>query len=808
MKLVQKQQTKTGFGQKVQRENSTRWSGLLTLLFVFTFYWSWGQTGSISGKVTLENGTPAISAHVQVNGTELVTVSGVEGDYSISNVPVGQQILTISFLGYEPYTLNVEVKEGENTANAQLKNQTTELQSVTVTGKSKTTEIEEKPFTVNAIDVRPLKAQNLDINQVLNTTSGVRIREEGGLGSSFDFTLNGFSGNQVKFFLDGIPMDNFGTSLTMNNIPVNLISTIEVYKGVVPIELGADALGGAVNITTDNSIKKYLNVSYSFGSFNTHRAALSARYTTKKGLFVKTNAFFNYSDNNYTIEAEVADPVTGKYGDPEEIERFHDAYRSESVQLEFGVEDKKFADLLSIGFIASGNYKEIQTGSNMNKVVGEAFTTDKSLIPTLKYQKKNLFLEGLDVRFNAIYNIREAKAIDTASKIYNWYGDYTDRGEGATSGELYWDKTEFRFNDDNVIAMANVSYSIGKYQSIALNNTYSWYRRVGEDPISYNAVPFSEPNILEKNITGLSYSVKLFDERLRGVLFGKNFMFNADTKEGLGGSDNYALATHSVSEMYQGYGAALTYFIFKGLQIKGSYENTYRLPEAYEMFGDGLRVLPSAELTAEKSQNFNLGLIGRKRFNQHEFLLELGYLYRLPENLIRKTITGTVSIYENLSSAKANIYEAGIKYRYKDFLQFKVNGSYQDIVNNQKYTSTGGENYLYGDRIPNMPFLFGNAELGVQFKDVFLQESSLALNWSTLFVEAFYLNWPSQGSSDSKYDIPRQISHAVSATYALKDGQYSVSLACTNLFDQKLYDNFMLQKPGRAFSVKLSYFLM
>ncbi|RYE16642.1 MAG: hypothetical protein EOP51_25420, partial [Sphingobacteriales bacterium] len=82
----------------------------------------------------------------------------------------------------------------------------------------------------------------------------------------------------------------------LNNIPVNLAERIEVYKGVVPVELGADALGGAVNIITDQHTRKYLDASVSYGSFNTSRAALSGRYTdAKTGLVFDFNGFNNYS---------------------------------------------------------------------------------------------------------------------------------------------------------------------------------------------------------------------------------------------------------------------------------------------------------------------------------------------------------------------------------------------------------------------------------------------------------------------------------------------------------------------------------
>src|SRR5690606_14882056 len=105
----------------------------------------------------------------------------------------------------------------------------------------------------------------------------------------FKFSLNGFSGKSVKFFLDGIPMDNFGPALSLNNFPSNMAERIEIYKGVVPISLGADALGGAVNIIT-RSNSNYLDASYSVGSFNTHQLGLNGAYTNpENGLALRFN---------------------------------------------------------------------------------------------------------------------------------------------------------------------------------------------------------------------------------------------------------------------------------------------------------------------------------------------------------------------------------------------------------------------------------------------------------------------------------------------------------------------------------------
>ncbi len=758
----------------------------------------------VSGKVTDEagEGIPGINVVIKSSGEGMATDGA--GSFSIKASP-GDSIL-FTGVGFKARSILVQADRTDKII-IRLEEDTEQLEEVMVVGKSEFAEKRELPYSISVIDTRPLKAQNLDINQVLNTTSGIRIREEGGLGSRFNFSLNGFTGNQVKFFIDGIPMDNFGSSLTLNNIPVNLISGIEVYKGVVPVYLGSDALGGAINVTTDKSVDKFLNVSYSVGSFNTHRASIVSKYTTGSGLIVNTNAFFNYSDNNYSVEVQIPDPESGKLGDPEEIERFHDRYQSQSVQLELGVKDKPFADRLFLGVTASGNYKEIQNGSNMTRVVGEAYNTDKVLIPTLKYQKDDLLTSGLSIRLNAMYTMREAMVVDTASKIYDWHGNFVYRGIDVTSGEINWDKTQFRFDDQSVLATANLSYEITPYSAVAFNNTFSRYERVGEDPISYNAVPFSQPNILTKSVSGLAYSISLLEDQLKSTVFTKMFILDALTREGADVGDNVTLDAIYANETQFGFGMATTYFIAKGIQIKGSYENTYRLPEAYEMFGDGLLLESNPHLTSEKSKNFNAGFLIQKVVSRHEFLVEANYLYRLPEDLIRNNAVGITSQYENLQSAKSHIYEGGIRYQFDDLLNLSVNGTYQDIVNNQKYTQTGGENYLYGDRIPNTPFLFGNFTAGLLLDGVAAERSNMSLNWTTQFVEAFYLKWPSQGSRASKYDIPRQLSHNISISYSWMEGRYNMSLVCTNLMDSKLFDNFMLQKPGRAFNLKLSYFL-
>lgn len=55
--------------------------------------------------------------------------------------------------------------------------------------------------------------------------------------------------------------------------------------------------------------------------------------------------------------------------------------------------------------------------------------------------------------------------------------------------------------------------------------------------------------------------------------------------------------------------------------------------------------------------------------------------------------------------------------------------------------------------------------------------------------------------------VPEQFSQNINLTYSIKKGKYNISLECQNLTDAKLYDNFSIQKAGRAFYGKLRIYL-
>ena len=123
------------------------------------------------------------------------------------------------------------------------------------------------------------RLRNIQTNELLNQTAGVKVRQNGGLGSYVEYNLNGMAGSSIGIFIDGIEISTYGSSFNLNTIPPAMIERIEIYKGVLPAYLSGDLLGGAINvILKKGGMHNNLGASVSYGSFNTTQADINGMY--------------------------------------------------------------------------------------------------------------------------------------------------------------------------------------------------------------------------------------------------------------------------------------------------------------------------------------------------------------------------------------------------------------------------------------------------------------------------------------------------------------------------------------------------
>ncbi|WP_234569949.1 TonB-dependent receptor [Rhodohalobacter sp. 614A] len=771
---------------------------------------------TIYGQVTSPSGETLPGVNILIIGTTRGASTDIEGNYKIPTIKPGSYQLQISSVGFRTQIQEIKISGSESVqVDIVLEYERYQGQDLVVQAKSATRRVIEQAYQVSSVSAQRLANSTSDAKSVLDRVPGVRIQQEGGLGSDYNFSLNGFSGDQVKFFIDGIPMAS-SSSMDLGDIPVNMVDRIDVYKGVVPVWLGTDALGGAVNIHT-NRLHNYADISYSLGSFNTHRASVNGASTNPEtGFTVRGNLFANYSDNDYNVLARIVENNT--VVDTTWVPRFHDRYRSGTIKTEAGYVNKPFADNLLVGIAVSANDKQVQHGATMNTVYGGITRENQSITPSLRYSKKNLFADGLDVSIYSALSLNESQVADTLRGVrYNWLGKKTivrtADGTPSNDGELY--RTNTTHNEEDFNTQLNAGYAINTKSSLALNYSLNYFHRKAHDTEHPDNIDNRFPKAQTKQVLGLAYKFDI-SNKWSTTVFGKWFHILAKTsKEFDFGLDTRRTEAVENSQHDIGYGLASTYFVTPGWQVKLSYERTARMPIPEEIFGDGLFIDPNPDLGPEKSHNLNLGTEYRLNIhNDHIVALGLSGIYRETDDLIYTivTISSPKTRYDNLSKTRVMGVEGSLQYQWKEIFRLGGNFTYQDItdrarrVYNSSYTGTGWQtNYHYGFRIPNKPYLFANMNAGFTFNDVLSQNSALNLNYFVNFVEKYSLTWTELGSGSDKYIIPQQLSHDVELGYTFGGGTYNITAECRNLFDSKLYDKYYLQKPGRAFSIKFRF---
>jgi outer membrane receptor protein involved in Fe transport len=683
-------------------------------------------------------------------------------------------------------------------------------------------EIETSGFAVNVIETAKAALQSVQTNELLDRSAGVRIRQDGGMGSHIHYNINGLSGNAVKIFIDGVPSTNFGSSFSLNSIPPVLIERIEIYKGVVPGNLSEDALGGAINVVLKRQkTRNSLLTSYSVGSFNTHQWNMTGSFRQENGLGVDASGFYNFSDNNYEVWGEAISfkDYSGVTTLNQRAKRFHDAYRSYGGKFNFGYTDVAWADRFLIGGVLSRDYSEVQHGRTMNKPYGDRHTRGNSNVGTLTYEKKNLLLEGLSVKMDASYSYLERQVIDTVGSMYDWRGTpitYPDGSNvtynsGAESGSA---KTTAINNDKTLVSRINIGYVINRQNKLYVNYLYNNFKRGTKDEMQPLGLQLLEnTRDLQKNIASFTYENLSFDDKLRTNVFYKHYFQKVTSNEPYQITaipPQYGLTAIANNRDDSGYGFALSYALKPNFYLLGSGEKAIRLPNANEIFGNVADNLlpPVGELNPEISYNANLGVnFGPYIVDQHSIKLNSSLVYRNTQGMIREGLqsgNNDNTRFENLEDVETKGIDAELIYNYANKLDFNFNISKISSLFNTEFNENGAPYLFYRTQIRNEPSFKFNANVAYAFDDLFAAGSISSVYYNVNYVKGFLRNWANVGGNNLDR-IPTQYANDVGATYTLPSRKITFSVDAKNIFNQQIFDNFGLQKPGRAFYTKITY---
>lgn len=763
-----------------------------------------GQAASfiINGYVKDSDGRPMPYARVSVVNSSTATLCNSNGAYQLK-VEGGKLTLRASMVGYEPEEKQLGV-EKNCICNFQLSESAVSLSEVNVYGKSDNRKLKESFFSVNALDVKSLAGSIVNLNDVVDRSSGVKVRRQGGTGSDFDLSINGLGGNAVRYFIDGVPMDARGSAVKLDNLPISAVNRIEVYKGVVPGYLGSDALGGAVNIVTNRSRKNYLDVMVGGGTFHTFNVDVNGQFVIPKTkISVRPTFGYNYSKNDYMMYGvKVWDESVRKYVETDR-RRFHDDFRSIFAQLEGGVSNVAWADAFYLGGSFTKIDKELQTGAVQNIVYGMAERNSNAWSVYGRYNKR---WNKLYAHAHISHTWDHSETVDSARRIYDWNGDWMPSSRNEVTGRAPSLRV---YKRPLTVVNAGVAYDFNVHHSLAVDYALNRTGNNRTDRIDLDFEPSND--VLYKHITSLTYTQHFFNGRLNNTFFGKSYVNTTRIRM----AENPTLTGYNeikpdATKAYWGGGAGFAFRLWGPLQFKLSYERSVRLPLATELLGNGSTIDPNLALRPESSHNGNAGVFGSWfPTPDHAITYEVNGFIRHVNDYIRMSVSereGRMK-YENVPAVQVKGMDAEITYMWKRNLELTCNISYNDSRNLKKFKEDGNPNATYKNRVPNKPWVFGNAMAAYNIYGLLDKTSRLRVNYEFQYVHWYYLNWEAWGSKSSKAVIPTQCVSNLGLTYSWHSDRYSFSAECSNIFNKITYDNYMLQKPGRSFYAKFRVYI-
>lgn len=678
-----------------------------------------------------------------------------------------------------------------------------ETEEIVVTGQSESRRLRLSARAVDVIETEMAKLETADLGEILARTQGISFQRGGGVGADGRITLNGLTGDQIRFFIDGIPIAFSGYPSRIANLLINFVERIEIYRAVVPIEFGADALGGALNFVTAQDVEgTTAQASYQTGSFGLHRATVAGRYHhVPSGFFVRVEGSLDYADNDYRVHSIFPDEFGAfeKY----HADRFHDTYRALGANLELGLTDRSWADRFFVRSFISGFTSDIQHSRvNMNIPYGDATYGELSVGATARYQKT---VDAVSVDIVGGYAWNTTTFLDIGLWRYDPNGERINPDKPRDPpGETDDKPHDLSLWDDRAFIRALATWKPLDAHTFNISVTPTLLTRQGDERIQdpNQRDPLTAQRDVFSMVTGIDYQLRAFDDRLENILFFKHYLQMTRSEEVLPGD---AFVRRDRDTHRVGFGNMFRYRLLPWLSGKTSYEFATRLPNPEEIFGDSVLIRENLDLAPEESHNVNAGfIIDAPSTSLGSWNLTLNGFLRATSQLI--ILTGDVLnfSYKNVHAARSLGFEAAGSWTSPGgYVELSAN------VTEVDYRNTSGEGTFgdfKGDRIPNQPYFFTNAVARLHYRGLLTDFDRISLAWNTRFVEEFFRSWESSGVRAYKDTIDAQLTHSLALTYVYA-GEWVTSTFTTevqNLTNQRVFDFFGIQKPGRSIYVKLT----
>ena len=322
----------------------------------------------LSGRVTsTARGEALAGANVVLENTGTGVPAGASGDFSFQNLPAGNYVLKVSFLGYEQKLVTVALQEDTQVTVA-LQPQALQASEVVVQA---TRADERTGTTFTNVTQEEIEARSFgqDLPYLLEQVPSVVVNSDAGAGVGYTgIRIRGSDITRINVTVNGVPVNDAEShGVFFVNMPdfASSVQDIQVQRGVGTSTNGAGAFGASLNIQTQQVRRDaYAETDHTYGSFDTWRNNVRFGTGLINGKFAFDGRLSRITSDGY-IDRASSDLKSfyfsgGYYGDKTSVKFITFSGKEQTYQAWYGTPEA----------LVYGNAADWQSYINRNGLTG------------------------------------------------------------------------------------------------------------------------------------------------------------------------------------------------------------------------------------------------------------------------------------------------------------------------------------------------------------------------------------------------------------------------------------------------------
>ncbi len=215
-----------------------------------------GQNSKLTGRVLSLN-EPLAGASVSLENSTIGTVTDLQGNFILSDIPEGEQTINVSYVGFKTITSKIIFQKNEvKILDFNLVEDVLGLEAVVVTATRNSIPAFLSPVIVNRLDDRIFKrTQSISLSEGLHFSPGLRIENNCQNCGFTQLRMNGLEGPYTQILINSRPVFSALAGVYgLEMIPTNMVERVEIVRGGGSALYGGNAIAGTVNIITKDPL--------------------------------------------------------------------------------------------------------------------------------------------------------------------------------------------------------------------------------------------------------------------------------------------------------------------------------------------------------------------------------------------------------------------------------------------------------------------------------------------------------------------------------------------------------------------------